>query len=288
MSYIKDGVGCSRTFWVNTGNDALQRQLLSIASDDIRDKFRSLISENTPITVELSDMIRFEDVNTDEKAFWALLYASGYLTAVEPLQPIRTHYEGEVKIPNFEIQGLYVDVLNNWLSKEVLSKIPGSSLKIFYRAVQEGNADKLGRWLGDFLVTHTSHHQLTTESSYHVLLLGLAAGLVDSHFVWSEPESGDDRPDLMLVPKSEKICDLAWIFEFKRLPKTPGRKTPQTRQLLLEELAQKAVEQITENRYQAKLAALPHVKRILKIGMAFGGKQVVWRLMTTPKNTMPQ
>ena len=87
--------------------------------------------------------------------------------------------------------------------------------------------------------------------------------LGDSHTIESEAESGEGRPDVLLIPRAGR-GELAFVLEFKIADNAKG----------LEAEAQKGLAQIIEKKYSAKAKAQPHVKAVLQVSMAFCGKEV--------------
>ena len=94
-------------------------------------------------------------------------------------------------------------------------------------------------------------------------MLGLINTLTPSHIIESEAESGGGRADIVLIPHNGK-GDQAIIIEYKISKKKED----------LALMAKTGLEQIIDKRYDLKIKQHPHVKKILKIGMAFFGKNV--------------
>lgn len=275
MSYLKQGGGKPRSFWVNTSNDSLLKRCLLNADYEVKDQFRALMEGREYINVHLSEMVTFENLENDAGALWALMFATGYLTPAGPLEPVRAHYEGPLRIPNKEVLSLFLDIFTDWFIGQVVKR--GATLEPFYKAIDRGNADALGQWLGNFLATHTSYHNLTQEDAYHSLLIGLTAGIFETHHVFSETEAGHGRADLMIVPReSYQKSHLAWIFEFKRPQKVPKDLSEDDAELLAKNLAKEALAQIDMKAYETFLTKFPHIKQTLRLGIGFVKKQVEW------------
>jgi hypothetical protein len=99
------------------------------------------------------------------------------------------------------------------------------------------------------------------EKFYHGFVMGLMVSLSDTHHVQSNKESGFGRYDVLLIPKdSEK---LGIILEFKVADSTNE----------LQAAADEALEQINQRGYAAELVQ-KQIKKILKMGLAFYGKEV--------------
>jgi PD-(D/E)XK nuclease superfamily len=94
-------------------------------------------------------------------------------------------------------------------------------------------------------------------------MLGLINTLTPSHIIESEAESGGGRADIVLIPHNGK-GDQAIIIEYKVSKKKED----------LALMARTGLEQIIDKRYDLKIKQHPHVKKILKIAMAFCGKEM--------------
>lgn len=98
------------------------------------------------------------------------------------------------------------------------------------------------------------------ENSYHTLLSGFFYAFENTYTVYSNIESGDGRPDLILEPLDKSKP--AYIFELK----DAKTQTP-------EKEVEKAVKQIEENRYNALLKR-KGINEIIEIGVVFDRKKV--------------
>jgi hypothetical protein len=85
--------------------------------------------------------------------------------------------------------------------------------------------------------------------------------LADTHTVQSNKESGDGRYDVMLIPKDTQ--QLGLILEFKVAEEGDT----------LDSAAAQALNQINERHYETELRQ-KNIQKILKIGLAFSGKEV--------------
>lgn len=97
------------------------------------------------------------------------------------------------------------------------------------------------------------------ENVYHAFVLGMLVGLRDRYEVKSN--RGYGRYDVMLIPKETGKKGV--IIEFKKARRD---ETPQ-------QAASAALRQIEEKRYDLELRERG-VKDIVKLGIAFAGKQV--------------
>ena len=105
-----------------------------------------------------------------------------------------------------------------------------------------------------------------SEKIYHAFVLGLLIGLKDQYEVKSNRESGLGRYDVMLIPKNSN--DLGIVMEFKKV----GR----FEKIDLENAVTSALKHIEDRNYAQELLDRG-VKRILYLGFAFEGKEVLIR-----------
>lgn len=99
------------------------------------------------------------------------------------------------------------------------------------------------------------------ENIYHVLMLGLLAGLKNQYHIDSNLESGEGRFDICLMPKD--TTEHGIVLEFKKT----------TDAELLATTAIKATNQIREKCYESRLKQAG-IQKALGIGIAFSGQQV--------------
>lgn len=95
----------------------------------------------------------------------------------------------------------------------------------------------------------------------YVLVLGIVALLVDTHYVKSNRESGYGRFDIVLIPRDKKLQGI--ILEFKETDKTDN----------LQSKAQEALKQIENTKYEIELLDMG-IKEIYKYRIAFSGKKI--------------
>lgn len=248
-----------KPYWINTASDDILRNLLLQSSPEIKAQLQRFIGDKAHVLeVEISDAVRFESLEQDETALWSLLLATGYLTQVSK-KMLDEYYECQLKIPNKEVAKLYIGVFRHWL----LQRTDKASFDAFIDDLVFGRIDEFIQKLAHYLLKYTSYHDLHQESNYHTFITGLLCSLTDSYFLYSNPEAGLGRADLVLVPKNPTQQD-AIIMEFKH----DKRINPS------EKLAREAIHQIDDKCYHEFVTGYHSVRRILKLGLAFNGKQV--------------
>ena len=167
----------------------------------------------------------------------------------------------ELAVPNKEIMSLYRDIIRNWLSEP----LDNNQYLEFLLSLTEGRveefADRLQRYLLETMsIFDTSGDE--PEKFYHGFVLGMMVSLSDTHEVKSNHESGYGRYDVLLIPKDPEQPGI--ILEFK---------TAREKKTTLKKAAADALRQINERQYSAELRR-QGIHNILKIGLAFRGKQV--------------
>lgn len=165
-----------------------------------------------------------------------------------------------LRTPNQEVNNLYRTIIASWLSNS-----HGLMwYKEFTTALVSGDMATFENHLKDIAFQIISYHDFAKEPEafYHGLLLGLIAGLQESHLIKSNRESGLGRYDILLIPKDPS--KLGVLIELKAQSASDTSS--------LEALAKTALQQIDEKHYIAELKQR-NIQRCLKIAIAFIGKQ---------------
>ena len=138
----------------------------------------------------------------------------------------------------------------------------------------EGDVETFSQIFQEFLLSAVSVFDLSAEEPeriYQAFVLGMLLGLRGRYEVKSNRESGYGRYDVMLIPTNPN--DLGIIMEFKKI----GPFDSST----LEEAVALALKQIEEKCYAQEMLDR-NIRRILYLGLAFKGKQVLIRSKRTP------
>lgn len=139
----------------------------------------------------------------------------------------------------------------------------------FMKKLAKGQILEFTTQLNEYLMQSGSVRDFYQEGHYHTFVLGLACGLMHTHHVYSNRESGWGYADMIIVPKKED-SPLAIIFEFKHVKKPQPTRADQLS--ALQEAAEEGFQQITLKRYEMTLAQHTTVTQVVKVGMAFCGK----------------
>ena len=238
-----------RAYWVNTSDNALIYENLSVANMDVFNCLEKLF-EGKEIKKEISPFFTFEELER-YNGIWQLMVYNGYLKLNQKLEDD----EYLLTIPNYEIQTFFK---KGFIDKYLIGS---NYFNPIMRTLLEGNIDEFGRMLEEIFLINTSFHDLKAESVYHTFLLGMLIWLRDKYEVKSNGERGQGRYDILLLPLDKKKP--AFVFEFKVSKTIKG----------LESKAEEALKQIKEKHYDVAIKE-SGIDKIYRIGLAFKGKKV--------------
>jgi hypothetical protein len=171
-----------------------------------------------------------------------------------------------LRIPNIEVAELYKSMILEWFD----SSIQEYKYKLLLTSLADGDVDTFSQIFKDFIQASVSVFDIPEKASekiYHAFVLGMLIGLRDRFEIKSNRESGLGRYDVMLIPKYKK--DIGIVMEFKKIE-------PHEELMKLEEAVESALQQIENRNYIQELLDRG-IKRILCLGLAFKGKQVLIR-----------
>ena len=263
INYIENSC-FPKAFWQSTGSNDIVGEIIAEATPEITEDLHKLLSGQNILTFVDTSVI-YPEVQNNPYSIYSFLLVAGYLRVSKVYPQHDGNFMCEVGIPNKEISYVY--------EKEVLNKINQNVAAIsISQAIFSGDTDKLQKQLDKFMLESISSYDTANEgfcqgtpSVYHGMMLGLCAVLSNRYRVRSNRESGIGRFDIMLIPKIKSIP--AFIYEFKY---TKDEKVN------LDELADEALKQIDEKKYEEELID-SDIKKIIKIGIAFRGKSAVVR-----------
>jgi hypothetical protein len=262
MSCVQND-GKLQPYWVDSADNSLIKKCLINSSESIKRELKMLLEGKT-IQVDVQRHVTFDDLTNSPSALWSLLLYAGYLR----VHSVNTEsdfmqYDCQVSIPNKEVLKLFNSFIVNWFNNQLGCIKNAECLQHLLSA----NVSAFTHDLRSYLISAASTHDTGNNSElfYHGFLLALVIQLRATHHIRSNRESGFGRYDVIIIPKSAAISDLGIVLEFKRV--TDAQQ--------LESTAKKAVQQIDEKQYDHELREQPHIKKILRIGMAFVGKLVI-------------
>ena len=266
INFLKKGR--LRPYWVNTSGNGLIQLYLEKLKNEIFDEFSKLLNKES-VLKRINDNMTFGNLEANfEKNIWNLFFHSGYLTLVEEYDEDE---EGiYLKIPNEEILKMFSEMFI-----EVYFKDTNNFLDMI-EALKNGDIKKFKLRLNKVLLENTGIFDVNgiyKEQFYHGFMLGMILILKNEYEITSNGFAGKGRYDLLLKPKNVLEGKEGIIFELKIVnansdEKFSGDKLKEK----LEKECEVALNQIDEKEYVSVLKNAG-VERILKIGIAFFGKE---------------
>ena len=249
-----------KAYWANVSGNTLLENMLNHAGESVYEDLKRF-TDGESIKKYISDGTTIKSLLSNDDEIWQLLLYSGYLTKDRKQKEIdvTTEYTDvyNLRIPSKEIRKYFGNMfLNRFFGTEVKTNI-------LIKALEGGDIKKFEETLGEIMINMLSHFDLDKEMEkiYQVFMIGLVGFLMGKYEIISNDESGYGRYDLAMIPI--KSNEKAYLMEFKISKTKKG----------MEESAEKALKQIDEKKYDTKLKARG-IKNILKIGIAFYGKEV--------------
>lgn len=245
--------GECKPYWADTGDGELLRTILT--RPNLQTKVQTLLTGGCVEAI-------INDIPLDQKvngaAIWSLLWAWGYLNIVEDCG----HDSFSLKIPNYEIQ--YVCELI--FIQPAMLAVSVDRYDALMDALVSGNVDVFLKDLEDFLPHYCRRLDLTEEKEYHLWVLSWICYLQRTYHIDSN-QSRTGSSDLILTPK-EPNQDWGIIFALQHNAELEKDSA------FYEGLAKAGLEHLNDSPYDVALKRNPHLKQILKLSLAFYGKQV--------------
>lgn len=200
---------------------------------------------------------------------------AGYLKPVSDAVETEFGTFMELALPNKEIRRVYNTEILSWLR----GTVDGNVMAGLEKALYLNDGKKLQEFLRKYMITCIScfdgaaegrtrsggpwlcADRSGTETFYHGMMLGLAAGMSSRYYIRSNRESGEGRFDLVLEPKVHFLPGI--IMEFKATKNDAG----------LSASADEALKQIEDKHYDTDMKDRG-IREIVKYGIAFAGKNV--------------
>ncbi|MDN3030786.1 MAG: AAA family ATPase [Candidatus Tisiphia sp.] len=244
-------------YWLDSGGTGLVDKAL--LSDEMQEDLQSLAAGKSIIS-PIVKQISFADINKPVGLFSLLLF-SGYLNPVAK-KPEEDIYE--LSVPNKEVRYIYNARMLQWVTDQL--QIDHSRYYSFATLLPAGKIEQFKERLQELLLNATSFYQTgekKAELFYSGFMLGLINTLASDYIIDSERETGSGRADIILIPRAGKQNN-AIIIEYK-ICKSPD---------ILESVAKEGLDQIVRKKYETKIKEHSHIQKIIKIAMAFCGKEV--------------
>ena len=245
--------GC---YWLSTGSNDIIGEMLTHADEVTYHRLHSLL-QGGAFNTAVDTSVIYPQIQKNPSSVYSFLLVAGYLKAEETGITPAGDLMCKVSLPNKEISFVY--------NKEILSKlehiVPQALAISIQEAVFDNDAKRLKTLLEKLLRESVSFYDTAKEIFYHGLVLGLCALFSDSYSITSNRESGDGRYDIQLMPKNPNLP--GFLFELKAEKNCDD----------LGVLAQAALQQIVDNRYDTEMLA-QGISAVVKYGVAFSGKRV--------------
>jgi len=258
-----------KPYWVNTSGNELIKLYLKKLKNEIFDDFSKLLNREE-IYKRINENMTFSNLESNySKNIWNLFFHSGYLTLGKKIEDDGMCY---LKIPNEEILKMF---------SEMFIEIYFENYNSFYNMVyslKNGDIETFKKELRKILLENVRIFDVSgvyKEQFYHGLMLGIILILKNEYEITSNNFAGKGRYDLLLKPKNLEKRKEGIILELKVVNVMENLSEDK----ILEKLENEcdiALQQIEKKEY-ASVLKNSGVKNVLKIGIAFFGKEVAVR-----------
>lgn len=239
------------SFWDNTSANSMIKNALKQADYTFKNQYDKLIKESKLDTYVSMQTSFFEEANNS--TLWGLFVNAGYLTVTKEINLLKGKYR--IEIPNEEVKQEFIK-----LTEYQLGLSSGTLDTVTESLVNEDQETFLENYQEILMIP--SFHDLEKENSYHMMMLGMCLCLNKDYEIISNRKVGKGRDDLILKAKDEKRT--SFVLEFKYL-----KEDKKALEEALDELSNKAIQQIKENKYDYGLKG-----KVIYIGLAHHGKNV--------------
>lgn len=245
-------------YWVQTSANTIIQEILKTYNDDTYRNLHALLGKTEVQSIVRTNII-YPKLKEPQTNILGFLLMTGYLKSTGTELDARGDYICRLSIPNKEIKTIYYNEILSLLTED----IGENTVMNLANALYDKDAAKIKEALNKFMLKTISYYDNLKENYYHGLMLGLLAIGESNYDIRSNRESGLGRYDIQLIPKKSALPGI--IIEVKAADKDAGVE--------LSKLAQTALKQIDEKKYDTELCA-QGVNDIIKYGVAFKGKIV--------------
>ena len=255
-----------KPYWVNTSGNELIKLYLKKLKNEIFDNFSKLLNREE-IYKRINENMTFSNLESNySKNIWNLFFHSGYLTLGKKIEDDGMCY---LKIPNEEILKMFSEMFIEIYFEDYEKFLYMSN------ALREGNISDFEKYLKEVLLENVGIFDVSgiyREQFYHGLMLGIILTLKNEYEITSNNFSGKGRYDLLLKPKNLEKRKEGIILELKVVNAIENLSEDKIFEKLENE-CDIALQQIEEKEY-ASVLKNSGVENVLKIGIAFFGKEV--------------
>lgn len=245
-------------YWGQTSANTIIQEILKTYNDDTYRNLHALLGKTEVQSIVRTNII-YPKLKEPQTNILGFLLMTGYLKSTSTELDARGDYICRLSIPNKEIKTIYYNEILSLLTED----IGENTVMNLANALYDKDAAKIKEALNKFMLKTISYYDNLKENYYHGLMLGLLAIGESNYDIRSNRESGLGRYDIQLIPKKSALPGI--IIEVKAADKDAGVE--------LSKLAQTALKQIDEKKYDTELCA-QGVNDIIKYGVAFKGKNV--------------
>ena len=256
-----------KPYWVNTSGNELIKLYLKKLKNEIFDDFSKLLNKKS-ILRRIDENMTFADLEANyEENIWNLFFHSGYLTLAEEVQD--DEEQVYLKIPNEEILKMF---------SKMFIEVYFENYNSFYNMVyslKNGDIETFKKELRKILLENVGIFDVSgvyKEQFYHGLMLGIILTLKNEYEITSNNFAGKGRYDLLLKPKNLEKRKEGIILELKVVNAMENLSEDKIFEKLENE-CDIALQQIEKKEY-ASVLKNSGVENVLKIGIAFFGKEV--------------
>ena len=185
------------TYWANTSGNEVLESLIRRSGGETLAEVYSLLEPGGTVVKALDLGIVFPETGVGGEAIWSMLYLAGYLTTDLTVAPDDTVLARPLRIPNLEVMRLY----RSEVVERFRGEVGGSTrLLALQTALSAGNAELVEGELNRVARDTVGIHDLASENSCHMLMLGVCFGLPGYENPRSNREGGFERYDIRLEP----------------------------------------------------------------------------------------
>ncbi len=241
-------------YWVNTSANVMIKDALEKSDDDFNKEYEKLIMDGQIETVVSMQTSFYEEA--DNSTLWGLFVNAGYLTITEIVDRYNDRYC--ITIPNAEVRKEFINLTEHHLGLKM-----GKLFSVVSKLIEENKEEFFEQYKSVLMIP--SYYDLTSENSYHMMMLGMCLCYSNQYDIISNCEVGKGRNDLILKAKKQGLT--SFVLEFKYL-----KEEKCNLQEVLNDLANNAIKQIKDREYDFELKG-----KIILVGIAHHGKDVVMK-----------
>lgn len=238
-------------YWVNTSANIMIKDALTKSDNDFKKEYEKLITDGQIETTVSMQTIFYEEANNS--TLWGLFVNAGYLTVNQITDRFNDRYC--IRIPKAEVKKEFIN-----LTEYQLGLKNGNLFSVVSYLIEEKPDDFLEQYQSILMLP--SYHDLLSENSYHMMMLGMCLCYSNRYDIISNREVEKARNDIILKAKDEKKT--SFVLEFKYIKEEKNNLQEE-----LDKLANQAIQQIKEKKYDYGMKG-----KIIYIGLAHHGKDV--------------